>query len=201
MCEVGVFPNFLENDLSKVHKILRLTFFKARKYFEGLKTEFFSFTVAEFFAREMFTTPVYSCWRGRFVNSSFPNKKEHFVKKRSSFMTNKEESNVCRSSTFQVNRTKNATGKRRLTLSNRATMSALHRKNDTTNLFGYKLGELTEINKALIFFSGKKTIQFLQLGNCHVWKFCKDLNFAHIFNAWFDSSIKSYFLMVSFLIL
>ena len=55
------------------------------------------------------------------MNSSFPNKKEHFVKKRSSFMTNKEESNVCRSSTFQVNRTKNATGKRRLTSSNRAT--------------------------------------------------------------------------------
>ena len=47
MCELGVFPNFLENDLSKVDKTLRLTFFKARKYFEGLKTEFFSFTVAE----------------------------------------------------------------------------------------------------------------------------------------------------------
>ena len=199
MCEVGVFPNFLENDLSKVDKILRLTFFKARKYFEGLKTEFLSFTVAEFF--RSFTTPVYSCWRDRFVNSSFPNKKEHFVKKRSSFMTNNEESNVCKSSTFQVNRTKNATGKRRLTSSNRATMSALHRKKDTSNIFGYKLGELTEINKALIFFSGKKTIQFLQLGNCYVWKFCKDLNFAQIFNAWFDSSIKSYFLMVSFLIL
>ena len=61
MCELGVFPNFLENDLSKVDKILRLTFFKARKYFEGLETEFFSFTVAEVFARDMFTTPVYSC--------------------------------------------------------------------------------------------------------------------------------------------
>ena len=61
MCELGVFPNFLENDLSKVDKTLRLTFFKARKYFEGLKTEFFSFTVAECFAREMFTTSVYSC--------------------------------------------------------------------------------------------------------------------------------------------
>ena len=102
------------------------------------------------------------------MNSSFPNKKKHFVKKRSSFIKNKEESNVCRSSTFQVNRTKNATGKRRLTSSNRATMSALHRKKDTSNIFGYKLSELTEINKALIFFSGKKTIQFLQLGNCHV---------------------------------
>ena len=37
--------------------------------------------------------------------------------------------------------------------------SALHAKNDTTNLFGYKLGESTENNKALLFFSGKETIQ------------------------------------------
>ena len=31
MCELGVFPIFLEKDLSKVDKILGLTFFKARK--------------------------------------------------------------------------------------------------------------------------------------------------------------------------
>ena len=30
---------------------------------------------------------------------------------------------------------------------------------DTTNPFGYKLGESTENNKALLFFSGKETIQ------------------------------------------
>ena len=41
MCELGVFPNFLENDLIKVDKILGLTFFKARKDFEGIKTAFF----------------------------------------------------------------------------------------------------------------------------------------------------------------
>ena len=61
--------------------------------------------------------------------------------------------NVRRNSTFQVNRTKNGTGKRRLTSSNRAAMSAIHRKNDKTNLFGYELGELTENNQALLFFS------------------------------------------------
>ena len=38
-------------------------------------------------------------------------------------------------------------------------LSALHAKNDTTNLFGYKLGESTENNEALLFFSGKETIQ------------------------------------------
>ena len=40
-------------------------------------------------------------------------------------------------------------------------LSALHAKNDTTNLFGYKLGESTENNKGLLFFSGKETIQLL----------------------------------------
>ena len=38
-------------------------------------------------------------------------------------------------------------------------LSALHAKNDTTNPFGYKLGESTKKNKALLFFSGKETIK------------------------------------------
>ena len=38
-------------------------------------------------------------------------------------------------------------------------LSALHAKNGTTNLFDYKLGESTENNKALLFFSGKETIK------------------------------------------
>ena len=37
--------------------------------------------------------------------------------------------------------------------------SALHAKNDTTNPFGYKLGKSTEKSKALLFFSGRETIQ------------------------------------------
>ena len=38
-------------------------------------------------------------------------------------------------------------------------LSALHAKNDTTNTFGYKLVESTENNNALLFFSGKETVQ------------------------------------------
>ena len=38
-------------------------------------------------------------------------------------------------------------------------LSALRAKNDTTNLFSYKLGESTENNKALLFFSGKEKTQ------------------------------------------
>ena len=41
MCELGVFPNFLENNLLKVDRILGLTFYRARKDFEGFKTAFF----------------------------------------------------------------------------------------------------------------------------------------------------------------
>ena len=36
--------------------------------------------------------------------------------------------------------------------------SALHAQNDTTNLSGYKLGESTEKNKALLLLSGKSSI-------------------------------------------
>ena len=86
-------------------------------------------------------------WTQRFLTRNI------LPKKQSLFDKKKMKANVCRNSTFQVNRTKNGTGKRRLTSSNRAAMSALHRKNDKTNLFGYKLGELTENNKALRFFS------------------------------------------------
>ena len=38
-------------------------------------------------------------------------------------------------------------------------LSALHAKNDTANVFGHKLGESTENNKALLFLSGKEIIQ------------------------------------------
>ena len=42
MCELGVFPIFLENNLLKVDKILGLSFFKARKFLEGFNTAFFN---------------------------------------------------------------------------------------------------------------------------------------------------------------
>ena len=40
MCELGFFHIFLVKDLLKVDKILGLTFFQARKDFEGFKTAF-----------------------------------------------------------------------------------------------------------------------------------------------------------------
>ena len=97
--EVGVFPIFfLENDLSKVHKILGSMFFKAN----GM-------------------SPVEEAilWTQRFLARKIFPKIEVYLRE------TKLKENVCRNSTFQVNRIKNTTGKRRLTLSNRAAMSAV----------------------------------------------------------------------------
>ena len=41
--------------------------------------------------------------------------------------------------------------------------SAILAKNDTTNLFGYKLGESSENNKALLFFAGKQQFKLLSV--------------------------------------
>ena len=50
MCELGVFPSFLENDLLKVDKILRLTVLRQEKTCKD-SIRGFQFTVAEFCAR------------------------------------------------------------------------------------------------------------------------------------------------------
>ena len=121
--------------------------------------------------------------------------------------------NFCRNSTFQVNRTKNTTRKRRLTSSNRAaifvTISCDERHNkpgflainsasqqETTKL--YFISQVRKIFSLLTvsFKPLRCCLRSDKLVNCHVWKFCKDLTFA-----WFDPSIKSYFLVVSSLIL
>ena len=88
MCELGVFPIFLENDLSKVGKILGLTFFKARKDLEGFNTAFFNLLWLSFVLDGLFTTPVYSRRRSRFVNSAFSNKK--ILAQKSKFIYDKQ---------------------------------------------------------------------------------------------------------------
>ena len=114
------FPFFLENDLLEVNKILGLNFFKARKDLEGFKTAFFHLLQLSFVLDGLFTTPVYSRRRNRFVKySAFPHKKIG-PKNRSLFMTNKFESKCLQTPTFQVNRKKNGTGRQLLTSSNRA---------------------------------------------------------------------------------
>ena len=115
MCELGVFPIFLENDLLKVNKILGLTFLKARKDFEGFKMAFFHFLQLNFCSMDCLQLPfirveeAFSWTQNLLTTKIWP-------KNRSLWQT-KMKANFCRNSTFQVNRTKNATGTRRLTSS------------------------------------------------------------------------------------
>ena len=60
MCELGVFPIFLKDDLLKVNKILGLTFFKARKDLELHKTAFFHFLLPRFMLGVLFIQPPFS---------------------------------------------------------------------------------------------------------------------------------------------
>ena len=155
MCELGVFPFFfLENDLLKVDKILGLTFFKARKDLKDSKRRFSIYCSWVLCSIDCLQLPFIRVegavsWTHRFLTRNI------WPKNRILFMTNKFESKCLQNSTFQINRKKNATGRWRHTST---FLSALHGKNDTTNLFGYKLGESTENNKVLLFISGKETI-------------------------------------------
>ena len=74
MCELVFFPIFLEKDLLKVDKTLGLTFFQPRKDCEEFKTAFFYLLLLSFVVDGLFTTPVYSPRRGRFVNSPLGDK-------------------------------------------------------------------------------------------------------------------------------
>ena len=149
MCEVGVFPIFLGNDLLKVDKILGLTFFKARKDLEGFNTAFFNLRYSSWVLCSM------DCLQLPCIRVEEGSKIEVYL-----WQTNLK-GNFCRNSTFQVNRKKNDTGRRRLTSSNRSAIfvSTSCKLNDTTNPFGYKLGESTENTKALLFFSGEETVR------------------------------------------
>ena len=70
-------------------------------------------------------------------------------------------------------------------------LSALHAKNDTTCPFGYKLGESTENNTALLFFSGKETVQtFSDSIEAITLLFAKWVN---LWIAMFENSAKIYF--------
>ena len=66
-------------------------FFQARKDFEGFKTAFFYLLLLSFVVDGLFTTPVCSPRRGRFVNSTFPNNK-NLAQRQNLFKTNKFES-------------------------------------------------------------------------------------------------------------
>ena len=112
MCEFGFFPIFLEKDLLKVDKILGLTFFQARKDFEGFKTAFPVLWSMDCLQLPFVRLEEAVWWTQRFLTRKIWPKDEVYLWK-----TNLK-ANVCRNSTFQVNTRKNATWRRRLTSRN-----------------------------------------------------------------------------------
>ena len=124
MSSVFFFCILLENDLLKVNKTLGLTFFKARKYLEGLKTAFLSLLYdwvwcwMDCLQLPFIRVEEAVSWT-RFLTWAFSNKK-----KRKMFIYNKQIWKQMFAEillTFQVNRKRNTTGRRRLNSSNRAT--------------------------------------------------------------------------------
>ena len=100
--------------------------------------------------------------------------------------------NVCRNSTFQVNRTKNATWRRRLTSRNRAAIIfCQHFIRRTTQQTFSAINLASQQKTTNIFFSSQVKKQFKlltvplkplrcclrsdKLVNCNVWTFYKDL--------------------------
>ena len=114
MSELGVFPTFLENDLLKVDKILGLTFYKARKDLKGFKMAFFIYCSCVLCKKDCLQLP-FICveeavlWTQRFLTRKFGPKIEVYLWQKNL------KTNVCRNHSFQVNRKKNTTGRRRLT--------------------------------------------------------------------------------------
>ena len=58
-------------------------------------------------------------------------------------------------------------------------LSAPHAKNDTTNLFGYKLGESRENNKAPLFFTGKEEFKLLTVSFSHYAVVCEVITLSN----------------------
>ena len=72
----SVFSHFLREKSFKSRQNPGVDFFfQVRKDFEEFKTAFFHLLLLSFVVDGLFTTPVCSPRRGRFVNSAFPNKK------------------------------------------------------------------------------------------------------------------------------
>ena len=83
-----VFSHFLRERSFKSRQNPRADFFKARKDLEGFNTAFFNLLWLIFVLVGLFTTPVYSRRRSRFVNSAFSNQK--ILAKKSKFIYDKQ---------------------------------------------------------------------------------------------------------------
>ena len=111
----------------------------------------------------LFTTPVYSRRRGRFVNSAFPNKK-NLAQKRSLFMTNKFESKCLQKFYVSSKHEKECYMKTTSYLEepNRHFCQHFMRRTTQQTFSAINLASQQKTtNKAFLFLSGKETIKLL----------------------------------------
>ena len=159
MCELG-FSHFLRERSFKSRQNPKVDFFSGKKRLRRIQNGVFHLLLLSFVVDGLFTTPVYSPRRGRFVNSAFPNKK-NLAQKRSLLMTNKFESKCLQKFYVSSKHEKECNMKTTSYLEEPNRHFCQHFKRRTTQqtFSAINFGKSTENNKALLFFSGKETIQ------------------------------------------
>ena len=158
MCEFGFFSHFLRERSFKSRQNPRVDFFTGKKRQKDSKRRISIYCCWVLWSMDRLQLQFIRLeeavsWTQRFLTRKSWPKNEVYL-----WQTNLK-ANVYRNYTFQVNTRKNATWDGVLPRGTESPfLSALHAKNDKTNLSGYKLGESKENNKALLFFVGKETI-------------------------------------------
>ena len=138
----------------------------------------------------LFTTPVYSPRRGRFVNSAFPNKK-NLAQKRSLFMTNKFESKCLQKFYVSSKHEKECYMKTTSYLEepNRHFCQHFMRRTTQQTFSAINFASQQKTTNFSFFSQVRKQFKLLtvpwkpwrcclrsdKLVNCHVWKFYKEL--------------------------
>ena len=138
----------------------------------------------------LFTTPVYSPRRCRFVDSVFPNKK-NLAQKRSFSMTNKSESKCLQKFYVSSKHEKECNVKTTSYLEEPNRHFCQHFMRRTTQQTFSAINLASQQKTSKLFFSSQVRKQFKLLAvpfkslrcclrrdklvSCHVWKFCKDL--------------------------
>ena len=144
----------------------------------------------------LFTTPVYSPRRGRFVNSAFPNKK-NLAQKRSLFMTNKFESKCLQKFYVSSKLEKERYRKTTSYLEQPSCHFCQHFMRRTTQQTLLAINLASQQKTTKLYFSSQVRKQFKllrcclrndKLVNCHVWKFCEDL-FLNLRVIWYINQI------------
>ena len=190
MCELGVFPSFLENDLLKVDKILGLTFLRQEKTWKDSKRRFSIYCSWVLCSMDCLQLPCIRVeeavsWTQRFLTRKF------WLKNRSLFMTNKFKRKCLQK--FYVSSKQEKEWYRKTTsyLEQPSRYFCQHFMRRTTQQTLLAINLASQKKTTKLYFSSQVRKQFKlltvpfkplrcclrsdKLVNYHVWKFCKYL--------------------------